>query len=666
MLLAPAFLLGLFAIGVPLWLHRFARETRMREPFSSLMLLEASQTVRSREHTLRYLLLLALRIALLALLVLAFTEPVIPWRAPPLLREDRTLHVIVLDTSLSMHAGQRWQRAIAQARASVDSLRAGDQAMLVTADSRVRVVHAPIDADAAGELRTALTTLRPGFGRLDYGMLMTGAKAWSRTQHALTTLHVITDLQQSASPLRFADLEPPAGMRLELIDVGGAKTRNLYIAAVGPSEQDANTLDVRVRGDAPGERRDVILSIDGTDRGRKRITATESTDARVAFAGLELGAGEHRATVTLDPNDALPQDDRYYAVLDRKQPRALVIGANSAGDDVAYFAAAVGALTNPRLAVERTGADTLGQRALPDYSALVVSDAGILSDDSAARIQGYLEAGGAVVMTLGPRAASLRKLPLSGDEPSRRALEAQGAANPIRVSAVDESHPMLRDAQGWRSVRFFRFVPVKPRPGDAVLIGLEGGAPLLIERRVGAGRLLVLTSPLDREWNDLAIHPLFVRFVAEATRYLTGATAARNTRVGSELPVGINGRIGAQIFDPHGQRVLALGATAGATQLVADQAGFYEVRGGGHSDWIAVNLDPRESDLARMPPASIEQWQRLQTTVPRTSGVSARAASAAAQPKPIWPWLLLIAVTLAFLEPLVANFHLHVRRAVAS
>jgi hypothetical protein len=48
--------------------------------------------------------------------------------------------------------------------------------------------------------------------------------------------------------------------------------------------------------------------------------------------------------------------------------------------------------------------------------------------------------------------------------------------------------------------------------------------------------------------------------------------------------------------------------------------------------------------------------------------VAAADASSGAKPalKSIWPWLLLIAVTLAFIEPLVANSHLHVRRGVTS
>jgi hypothetical protein len=214
-------------------------------------------------------------------------------------------------------------------------------------------------------------------------------------------------------------------------------------------------------------------------------------------------------------------------------------------------------------------------------------------------------------------------------------------------------------------------VAVEPQADDAALIRFEDGGPLLIERRVGAGRLLVLTSPLDREWNDLAIHPLFVRFIGEAARYLTSAAAAPNALVGSILPLGVNASNGAQVFDPRGRRATTLGDTSEKPRILADQIGFYEVRGGGRCDWIAVNADPRESELSRLSDDSVSQWTRMQKEGP-DAGASPQVAAAdtgtgaKAALKSIWPWLLLIAVTLAFIEPLVANSYLHVRRGVTS
>jgi hypothetical protein len=665
-LLAPLFLAGLLAVGLPLWLHRFARDTRTKQPFSSLMLLEQSEIQRSREHTLKYWLLLALRLLLLLLIVFAFAQPMLPWRTPPLEAQDRKLQIVVVDSSLSMQQGNRWQQAVDKAQALIAALKPADRGILVSADSRVRVAAGPVNGGDKAELRNALASLKPGFGRLDYGLLMTTAPAWLGNDTLAPELHVITDLQATATPLQFADLEPPAGVKLILDDVATSAPPNQFVKSIAPSTLDTNVYEVRVGGTADpaaqaAKPRTVVLSIDGKEKGRKPLT-----DSTVLFSGLDLGAGAHRATISLEPQDALAQDDQFFSVIEHREPRALIIGANAAGDDVSYFAAAVGALTNPRLAVERTGSDAISQRALADYSALVVSDVGVLSGASAGAIQRYLEGGGTVLMTLGPRASRLDRIPLSGHRRSDRSLNSQGGAWTGRVSSVEQSHPALRDAQGWRSVRFFRYVAVEPEDGDAPLIRFEDGHPLLIERHVGAGRLLVLTSPLDREWNDLAIHPLFVRFVGEAARYLTSAASAPNAIVGGALPLGVNGTNGAQVFDPRGRRAIALGDTSGNARVMADQAGFYEVRGGGRSDWIAVNADPRESDLTHLSQDSVNQWTRMQKPATPPPAVAQASTGVAPELKAIWPWLLLIAVTLAFIEPLVANSHLHVRRGVTS
>jgi hypothetical protein len=661
-LLAPLFLAGLLAVGLPLWLHRFARDTRTKQPFASLMLLEQSQIQQSREHTLKYWLLLALRILLLLLIALTFAQPMLPWRTPPLEAQNRKLHVIVMDTSLSMQQGERWQRAVEKAQSLIDAMKPADQGLLVSADSRVRVAAGPVNGSDKAEMRNALAALTPGFARLDYGMLMTSAPSWLGTNRLTTELHVITDLQGSATPLQFADLEPPAGVTLALDDVSGPATPNQFVTGIGPSEHDTNVIEVRTGGTPdPAKPRTAVVSIDGKEQGRKPLT-----DSTALFSDLDLGAGSHRATVTLEPADSLPQDDRFFSIIEHREPRALIIGATAGGDDVSYFAAAVGALTNPRLAVERTGSDAIGRRALADYAALVVSDVGVLTGGSVGTIQRYLEGGGTVLMTLGPRAARLDRIPLSGHQRIDRNLNSQGGGWTGRVSAVEQSHPALREAQGWRSVRFFRYVAVEPQDGDAALIRFEDGRPLLIERRVGTGRLLILTSPLDREWNDLAIHPLFVRFIGAAARYLTAAASAPSAVVGAVLPLGVNASNGAQVFDPRGRRAVGLGDTAGQTRLLAEQIGFYEVRGGGRSDWIAVNPDPRESDLTRLSADAVSQWTRMQKPADAPTQVVEESTGARPDLKAIWPWLLLIAVTLAFIEPLVANSHLHVRRGVTS
>ena len=73
--LAPLFLGGLVAVGLPVYLHLLRRHAATPRPFSSLLFFERRTQSSIRHRRLRYLALLSLRLALLVLLVLAFANP---------------------------------------------------------------------------------------------------------------------------------------------------------------------------------------------------------------------------------------------------------------------------------------------------------------------------------------------------------------------------------------------------------------------------------------------------------------------------------------------------------------------------------------------------------------------------------------------------------------
>jgi hypothetical protein len=610
MWLAPAFLVGLLAIGLPLWLHRFARRTDERRPFASLMLIEPAVVRRSRHHELRYWLLLLLRIALLAALAIAFAGPLLPRRPDAAATREAQLHLIAMDVSLSMRRGDSWARAQARAGEIIDALRGSDRGVLIAADHRIRVLQEAVFASDAGALRAALGTLAPGASRLDYGSLMAAASSLASGAGQPVVLHVVTDLQASASPARFADLQPPPGVAVDIVDVGAAGGRNLRIADVAFAQAGAGAVDVRLEGDLPaGSARELELSVDGVVRGRRAIDPARAAPYSESFVIGDLSEGEHRLVATLSPGDDLAADDAHYALLRRVEPRVLVVAASLQGDDASYLRAALGALEAPRFRVEVVDVTGLARRALTDYAAIVVADAGLLAAPAAEALRRHVSNGGALLLVLGERTLQLRSVPVGAETVTRGSGAARDAGG-ARVGEVEQSHPVLREAGDWRVLRFFRHVPVTPRDGEQVLLRLDDGAPLLLEQRVGSGRVMTLASALDRGWNDLAIHPQFVRFIAEATAWLSGSRAEGVTAtVGQVVTVNLGGRAGAQVFAPDGKRALMLEGAAGELRLVPEQSGFYELRGGGRSEWIAVNTDPRESQLERLSPERLAQWR---------------------------------------------------------
>lgn len=690
MFLAPAFLLGLLAIGLPLWLHRVARANPTQHPFASLMLLEASETQRNAKRTLRYWLLLAVRILLLIALALAFAEPLITSRIMSQPNANARLHAVLLDSSLSMQYGDRWQRALNTADKVLADIPASDRVMLLTgAARRIAVVSNDTTANNTGAVRASLRSIEPGIERLDYGFAMTTANSWLGSPRPPVVLHLISDLQRSAAPLRFADLQLPAQTQLVMHDISDGPAGNTYIAHASLLASDARSLEVTIGNSVSQEqRREVILRVDDKELARKTVSiaaaamepetiageggsaaATElplrSTNANrspsgsftnVLFSDIDLAAGAHRIQVALEPNDPLPQDDRFYAVVEQADPAALLISQDE--DDASYFAAAIGSLSTPRLSVEHRVANAIdgGGGGLAKYSLIVVADPRALSSAAAKRIHAYVAAGGAVLATLGDAGTG-------GDDPLLGDLQPGEIRNrSARIGEIASSHPVLREAADWNRVRFFRQRSVQPTSADRVLISLDDGTPLLIERTLAAGRMLILTVPVDRRWNDLAIHPLFVHFIGAAAGYLTHAEATSSSAiVGATITTGLTAGGGGQIFDPQGRRVLGL-AQSTTDRLIPDQAGFYEIRGSEGARWLAVNVDSRESDLATLPAEFVARWQALRAQESPTS--VAVPAVPDALPKSLGLWLLWLAAILLLAEVLLANRHLAIRREV--
>src|SRR5712691_11816229 len=134
--LAPWFFAGLAAVGLPIWIHLLKRHKTDPTPFPSLMFFEQREQSSVKHRRLEYLLLWALRMAMVILLALLFANPYIR-RAIPL-SGGKKLTVIAVDHSFSMRAGDRLSRA-------------KDQALQVSGSSGpgARTGRAGANADAA-------------------------------------------------------------------------------------------------------------------------------------------------------------------------------------------------------------------------------------------------------------------------------------------------------------------------------------------------------------------------------------------------------------------------------------------------------------------------------------------------------------------------------------
>ncbi|MBK8982787.1 MAG: BatA and WFA domain-containing protein [Ignavibacteria bacterium] len=117
--LNPSVLIGLFAVSIPILIHLLNLRKLKKVDFSTLMFLKEIQKSKMRRIKLKQLLLLALRIFVIAFLVLAFSKPVLENYSFGADAEGKSTVLIFLDDSFSMDAQDGNGRYFDQAKRSV-------------------------------------------------------------------------------------------------------------------------------------------------------------------------------------------------------------------------------------------------------------------------------------------------------------------------------------------------------------------------------------------------------------------------------------------------------------------------------------------------------------------------------------------------------------------
>ena len=651
--MAPLFLLGALAIALPLWLHRLQSKSSVRQKFSSAMLLEAAAEQIHVKREYRYLALLALRVLLLALLAFAFARPLWERVAPGPAAASGGTELMLLDLSMSMGLEGVLEEAKASARRIIDATPAGSLSLILAARDDVKAVTSLQDSPAAQ--RRSAASLTASALRSDLGAAMAAVEAHAAGLPGPVTLHVISDFQVSAMPTRFADLIPANIAKLMLHPTA---SRNAANGSVQFIRQIDDGIEAGIlTGGAAGDEVAVRLSLNDVQTFTERASGIDTQLLR--FPGMQYEPGDNRISVSLTAGDGLAADNERFFVVENKPVSPVpLITLNAGGLPVTYLSAALESAAGGFRA-EPLLAGSFDRRILPRYPWLIVDDLGLADQQLENVLLSYLRDGGSVLAFAGDRAFGADSLPVSGHRLGAASLGGNGF---LSIGQVDTTHPALSATSGWHSVNISRSLPLDPLPDDRVLIRLENDEAFLIERHIGAGRLLLVANGAGNRWNDLPLQPVFVAFIAEVANYLAGrGNLTKIYTTGDRLPLSLIGSASGQVVDPDGNTVLSLADTARAQLVRLDKPGIYEVYTPQGEARIAVNVDPRESELEQLAPEVLRRWQDAVAGQPRAAdGVVAASAEPDAAFE-LWHWLLLLLALLAIGESVLGNRYLTTR-----
>lgn len=590
--------IGLPLVAVPILIHLINLRRQQRIRWAAMQFLMESQRRNRRWIVFKQLLLLATRMAVIALVVLMLAQLVLRNEWLGILGRGTTHHLVLLDDSYSM--SDRWNdsSAFSEARravqAIVDQASSQPDTQLVTllrfseaaslsAGAQPKVFGEPINDAFRGKLESLL-------GALDVSETDVGPadalKAIPRLPLAeegqTLILYLLSDFRArnfaSATDIRklLADLAKDEKIsQSRLVRCVTESRPNLAITSLAPDSgvraagvEMWMSITVANYGDAPARGVTVQLEQDGDALPALALDEISPRDQtthkfRVQFAST----GAHELKASLGP-DAVDIDNRRYYACDLPAARpVLIIDGSPDGRGGRQLSLALAPGGNIRTGWQphvEPASFLVDVDRLNEQAAVFLLDMPRLADDELAALESYVRSGGGLALFVGPqtdRSFYNDRLYRNGEgifptplKLPTQLMDREGEATPdLEVT----QHPLFQVLAGRRNdflplvmVDYYYAVPDDWAPdaddGVRILARLRNNAPLVVEKKFGAGHVVAqLTklssgdTPLGR-WSNWSLNPAFPVLANELVSYLAAARRVDPIHdVGDDLVVSV-------------------------------------------------------------------------------------------------------------------------------
>ena len=601
--------------------------------------------------------------------------------------------VIILDTSYSMQYEDVFARAKKEAIDRLDSLESADAVALILSADKARKVL-PIDSEH-NHIRTAIENAELTNYTTDYlDAIQTADEILQGVSVGEKQIYLIADLQKMGweNFLETDRLSPDVDIEFVNVAVEQPNNRAITDINVPPVvllEQKDTELVARVHNFSTErvQKLPVSLFIDDNkvQTTQLDIEPKDSADATFKIKIDLRSESVHTGWVEIG-TDALEIDNRrYFTVQSMKSIKVHAVNGEQKKADIEdetfFVTRALINVGDEGTPIDYTESTTFPSAdALRRYDVLILANVSNLTDAEAERLKVYVNGGGGLIITLGDKVdVNAYQQHLGGtDNPLMPCTLMQAVGDPIGkeefqvIASVDYRHPIFTPFSNpnhgdFGKGRFYRYFQAVPTQEAIAIATFDDGNPALLEKIYGNGRVLCFTSTIDREWNDLPIHGVYLPFLHETTKYLALKRADKvpDYRVGDSVEYnGDQDDAGKEVavFDPDRKETrMTLNEQGNLFYENTEHSGIYSVHGSGKSPhYFVINVDAVESDLTYRNPEELTSMLIGSTEVDRapaelTPEVERKYKEDVEKNQSVSTYLLLAVFALAITEMFLAN-----------
>ncbi len=565
---------GAAAFVVPLAIHILNRSRFRTVQWGAMHLLDSVIKVNHKRFRLEQLILLLIRCAVPILLALCLARPVLtgtnilegdaPVSMVVLLDTSYSMDTVT-------DAGSRLRSAIDATREIINATGRGSEIyVLQTGGTPTSLIDRP-SSDADFVIRR-LMQVRGGLGASNMQAALDEALATlAGMSNARRELVVISDFQPAdwdevglnANSIRQQCDAMEIPPYLTLLPVGQPVRKNVSVEsldypgrALGVGQQLMVRANLRNHSDLPEENVRVVMRIDGTEFATSQLALAAYGTTQVLFPCEFDSAGSHVMEVEVLIEDSLPADNRQAAAITvwNRVGVLLVDGdpnAQPLQSETSFLSVALTPFAFSRvrfsdlIETQVVSPDALEENSLNLARVVVLANVARLDDRRVELLTRYVQNGGALLIFAGNRidlnwyseklfAGGMGLLPATFGPP-RGKIDGQGRSERIATSRFD--HPALdlfndaangdlstAEIRQWYELQVEQQTDVESDASlndstktfldrdsqSVVMLRLESGAPLLIEKVFGEGVVVQMATSCDADWSDLQMRPIYV------------------------------------------------------------------------------------------------------------------------------------------------------------
>ena len=605
--------------------------------------------------------------------------------------------------------------------------------ILVAASSDLRAVRGELQvlkvSDETTDLPAALTAAyeelakREGFPRRELFVITDLTRnAWLDDDGALRDKRFLQ---------RAARIDPEKRPLVAVVDVGPRnETATANLALVGlETETDIIaaglpvTFLVHVANDGSEDKPNVNVTLEMQDSetanqsktiGSKRIDVKagfESTKTKTSTVVRFTHVFERPGAVVVTARirgDSLAADNRRRLALQvRERVKLLCVDGEAAVEALSGETDLLVRALSPRavasggersiLAPEQIDEVLLSEARFHDYDVVILANVAEVPAAKRQTLRNYVAGGGAVLIFLGERVDAPTYNDTLFVDKSFKADKAQAAAkflparlletrgvprasadgeNPVSFQGGPYTHPALKlfnhvSLGGVQIHKRFRCAVDADDRDVTVALRYADGDPAIIERRLGRGRVLMLTTTADMAWNNLAARPVYVPLLHELVAYLVRSSQARlNVSVGDTITRFLSAEElhrGLTITGPPPDTipwpVRPDGSGMMFTYGPVERAGTYRLDVGNEAErrvFFTVNLRPEESRLERIGEQELRGLlDEVQPNIARGAADLKKLIVGAGKRRELWLPFVATVLGLLLIETLLARIFGH-------